>query len=153
MKKKYTKSKQSVQVETKTALPPDSNALTIWTNYIKYTTLASEKHAVIMAMQAVRGIVKDVYTTYATLNICAQVVYILLAVIFGCVKNYISIYIGQPYVTIVLFLLMSMSLIFWAIRFISVILYKKFTECCDSRIASCKEAYDTSVEAYMNDNI
>lgn len=153
MKKKYTKSKQSVQVETKAALPPGSNALTIWTNYVKYTTLASEKHAAIMSIQAVRSIGKDVYDTYATLNICAQVVYILLAVIFGCVKDYISIYIDQSSVKIVLFFLMSMSLIFWTIRFISVILYKKFTECCDRHIASCKEAYDTSVEAYMNDNV
>lgn len=152
MKKKYTKSKQSAQVETKTALPPDSNALTIWTNYIKYTTLASEKHSVIMAIQSVRSIGKDVYDTYATLNICAQVIYILLAVIFGCVKDYISIYIGQPYMKIVLFFLISMSMIFWAIRFISVILYKKFTEYCDSNIANCKESYDTVVTEYIKDN-
>lgn len=149
MKKKYTKSKQSAQVDTKTSLPSDSNALTIWTNYIKYTTLASEKHAMIMALQSVRIIGKDVYDTYNILNICAQVIYILLAVLFICTKDYIDIYVDQSFVKTVLFCLLAASLIFWAIRFISIILYKKFTECCDSRIAVCKESYDAVVEEYM----
>ena len=152
MKKKYTKSKQSVQVETKSALPPDSNALTIWTNYVKYTTLASEKHATIMAMQAVRSIGKKVYDAYATLNILAQTVYILLAVLFICTKDYICTHNDQSFVTTVIFCLLAVSLIFWIIRLISVIIYKKFTECCDSNIASCKEAYDTVTAEYMKDN-
>lgn len=152
MKKKYTKSKQTVQAESKTSLPTDSNALTIWTNYIKYTTLASEKHATIMSLQAVRSMGKDAYDTYATLNICSQVVCILLAVLLICTKDYISIHIDQSFVKTVFFCIMSMSLIFWSIRFISVILYKKFTECCDSRIADCKESYDTVVAEYMKDN-
>lgn len=148
MKKKYTKSKQSAQVESKSALPPDSNVLTIWTNYVKYTTMASEKHATVMALQSVRIIGKDVYNTYATLNICAQSICILLVVLFICTKDYIDLYVDQ---SSVLFCILAVSLVFWAIRLISIILYKKFTDCCDSRIASCKESYDAVVTEYMEE--
>lgn len=145
MKKKYTKSKQTVQAEPKTVAPDNSNALTIWTNYIKYTTMASEKHATIMTLQAVRSVGKEVYNAYATLNMRVQAIYILLAVLFICTKDYIDIYVDQYFVTKILFCLLAASIIFWIIRFISAILYKKFTERCDSHIASCKEAYDVIV--------
>lgn len=108
--------------------------------------MASEKHSVIMAMQAVRGVGKEVYSSYVTLNMRAQAVYTLLAVLFVFTKDYIDTYIDQSFVTTALFCLLAASLIFWIIRFISAILYKKFTERCDSHREACKEAYDTIVD-------
>lgn len=152
MKKKYTKSKQAVQAEPKPTSSANSNAITIWTNYIKYTTMASETHATIMALQTVRSIGKEVYNAYATLNIYTQTVYLLLAVLFICAKDYIDTYVDQYFVAKTLFCLLAASLIFWIIRFISVILYKKFTSCCDSHIASCKETYEDISKEFTKAN-
>lgn len=152
MKKKYTKSKQSTQAEPKSTSSTNSNAITIWTNYIKYNTLASETHATIMALQTVRSIGKEVYDAYAALNIYTQMVYILLAVLFICTKDYIATYVDQYSVTKTLFCLLAASMIFWIIRFISAILYKKFTERCDSHIAACKETYEDISKEFTKAN-
>lgn len=158
MKKKYTKSKsvQSTSQNNNTTVQDihtnADKALTTWLNFVKYSTITSEKHAIRMSLRSVRTTATVAYNRMENCHICILAVLIVCACLAMIFADQLKEHMGSVGYNIVMTAMFVVSINMWLVRFIIVMIYNKVSSMLGEYIDNYDAEYDEVVRNHTSSN-
>lgn len=158
MKKKYTKSKSiptsahNTNTTTQNVDKDSDKALTVWLNFVKYSTLASEKHAIRMSLRSMRTTVTVAYNLIENCHLCMQAILLVCACLVLIFENQLKEYTEGIVYNIMMASIVVISINMWMVRFIMWMARAKFSSTLGEYIDNLDTAYDDVVNNYASAN-